>query len=116
MSYHTDMLKNIEEVESIMDGMSDLRRVAEANKEIIQVTLKRGWIGWEVTTADYDASCEDGETWSGSNIERGSTPEEALENYSEWLCGEGKENFRLEIEGPTSDLEVHENLKRKGWL
>lgn len=75
--------------------------------EAIPVTLSYDWSPWgwwQVTTINYDASCEDGETWRGSHIEHGNTQEEALENYREYLRDEGNENFILIVEGPSIEL------------
>jgi len=80
----------------------------------IPVTLWYDYPGlWFCTTQNYDASCEDGETWSGSHIENGNTPEDALQNYRDWLDGEGEKDFILEVEGPTESLEIHAWLVKR---
>lgn len=85
--------------------------------KVITVTLHRvSFTGeWSVTTSDYDASCEDGETFRGSNIEFGRTMEEAIQNYREYLEGEGEEGFVLSIEGPADEIEWHNWMVKKGY-
>lgn len=70
------------------------------------------WLGWCVTTQDYDAEWT-GDGWRGSHIEHGATPEEALQNYLDWLWEEGEDYFILEVEGPTESIEVHEWLVKR---
>jgi len=59
-----------------------------------------------------------GAWWIGHQGEvadaQGASMEEALQNYLDYLWGEGKEDCKLEIEGPTDDIEVHKWLKSKG--
>jgi len=85
-------------------------------QEIVHATLSHGYFGWDVTSRDYD--CEiigsgENAVYSGSFVANGSTPEEAIENYLEWVTEKRLEDdnenpFRLEIEGWSESLEIHQ--------
>lgn len=67
--------------------------------ETIPVTLTYDWSPWgwwQVTKQDYEP---------GDQICYGETQAEALENYHEYLWDEGHENFILEVEGPTIEIQ-----------
>lgn len=62
------------------------------------------WQRWCVTVKDYDCKItENG--YRGSHIESGNTPEEAIQNYQDYLTDEGEENFELEVTGPSIEIE-----------
>lgn len=102
-----------EEYGNEAEEVEQCERCKKSNEpEVIEVTLSYdAWAKWFVHEKDYDAEWN-GERWRGSHTEYGKTMEEALQNYRDYLEGEGKENFVLEITGPNDDVQVHADILR----